>query len=84
MEHTAGLAYAGAAIAALHAGDLISLFIWWEATAITSVFLILASRSVKANHAAMRYLLVQVSSGVILLAGAAFIGVRQGLGHSPQ
>lgn len=72
MEHTAGLAYAGAAIAALHAGDLITLFIWWEATAITSVFLILASRSVKANHAAMRYLLVQVSSGVILLAGAAF------------
>ena len=71
MEHTAGLAYAGAAIAAVHAGDLITLFIWWEATAITSVFLILASASERANQAAMRYLLVQVASGVMLLAGAA-------------
>ena len=71
MEHTAGLAYAGAAIAALHAGDLITLFIWWEATAVTSVFLILASASERANQAAMRYLLVQVASGVMLLAGAS-------------
>ncbi len=71
MEHTAGLAYAGAAIAAVHAGDLVTLFIWWEATAVTSVFLILASASERANQAAMRYLLVQVASGVMLLAGAA-------------
>ena len=71
MEHTAGLAYAGAAIAAVHAGDLITLFIWWEATAITSVFLILASGTERANKAAMRYLLVQVASGVMLLAGAS-------------
>ncbi len=70
IEHTAGLAYAGAAIAAVHAGDLITLFIWWEATAITSVFLILASGTERANKAAMRYLLVQVASGVLLLAGA--------------
>ena len=71
MEHTAGLAYAGAAIAAVHAGDLVTLFIWWEATAVTSVFLILASATERANQAAMRYLLVQVASGVMLLAGAA-------------
>ena len=70
VEHTAGLAYAGAAIAAVHAGDLITLFIWWEATAITSVFLILARGTERANNAAMRYLLVQVASGVLLLAGA--------------
>ena len=70
MEHTAGLAYAGAAIAAVHAGDLVTLFIWWEATAVTSVFLILASATERANQAAMRYLLVQVASGVMLLAGA--------------
>ena len=70
-DHMAGLAYAGAAIAALHAGDLITLFIWWEATAITSVFLILASGTQRARHAAMRYLIIQVASGVLLLAGAA-------------
>ena len=72
-DHVAGLAYAGAAIAALHAGDLITLFIWWEATAITSVFLILASRTQRARHAAMRYLIIQVASGVLLLAGAAML-----------
>lgn len=72
IEHTAGLAYAGAAIAAVHAGDLISLFIWWEATAVTSVFLILASGTERSKNAAMRYLLIQVASGVLLLAGAAF------------
>ena len=72
-DHVAGLAYAGAAIAALHAGDLITLFTWWEATAITSVFLILASGTQRARHAAMRYLIIQVASGVLLLAGAAML-----------
>ena len=72
-DHVAGLAYAGAAIAALHAGDLITLFIWWEATAITSVFLILASGTQRARLAAMRYLIIQVASGVLLLAGAAML-----------
>ena len=72
-DHVAGLAYAGAAIAALHAGDLITLFIWWEATAITSVFLILASGTQRARHAAMRYLIIQVASGVLLLAGAGML-----------
>ena len=72
-DHVAGLAYAGAAIAALHAGDLITLFIWWEATAITSVFLILASGTQRARQAAMRYLIIQVASGVLLLAGAAML-----------
>ena len=60
QQHCASLSYAGAAIAALHAGDLVSLFVWWEATAVTSVFLILASGTERARKAAMRYLLFQV------------------------
>lgn len=70
---TAGLAYAGAAIAALFAGDFITLFIYWEATAFTSVVLILNGKSPRALTAAMRYLLMQVGSGVILLSGAALL-----------
>jgi multicomponent Na+:H+ antiporter subunit D len=77
-DHVAGLSYAGAAIAALHAGDLVTLFIWWEATAITSVFLILASGTQRARRAAMRYLIVQVASGVLLLAGAAMLYSESG------
>ena len=73
MTAATGLAYAGAAVAALFAGDFITLFIYWELTAFTSVFLILAGRNQRSFAAAMRYLLTQVTSGVILLAGAVVL-----------
>ena len=50
VERVAGLAYAGAAIGALYAGDLLTLFVYWELTAITSVFIVWARRS-EAGHA---------------------------------
>ncbi len=69
IQHLAGLVYAGAGIAAVFAGDLITLFIYWELTAIASVFLIWARRSERAYRSGMRYLVIQVGSGVLLLAG---------------
>lgn len=69
VQQTASLLYAGAAIGAVFAGDLISLFIFWEGTAITSVFLIWARRTEGAYHTGLRYLVIQVGSGVVLLAG---------------
>jgi len=69
VQGAAGLAYAGAAIGAVFAGDLLTLFVYWELTAISSVFLILARGTDRAYRAALRYLAVQVGSGVILLAG---------------
>jgi multicomponent Na+:H+ antiporter subunit D len=68
-QHVAALVYAGSAIGALFAGDLLTLFIYWEITAVSSVFLIWASRNERAYRAGMRYLLVQVLSGVLLLVG---------------
>jgi multicomponent Na+:H+ antiporter subunit D len=70
VEQAASIAYAGCAIGAVFAGDLISLFIYWEGTAITSVFLIWARRTEGSYKAGMRYLVIQVGSGVLLLAGA--------------
>jgi multicomponent Na+:H+ antiporter subunit D len=70
-QHVAALIYAGAAIGAVFAGDLVTLFVWWELTAAASVFLIWARRTERAYRAGLRYLVIQVSSGVILLAGAA-------------
>jgi len=70
MQQVAALAYAGSAIAAAFAGDLVTLFIWWEMTAFTSVFLIWARRTERARRAGTRYLIIQVASGVLLLAGA--------------
>ena len=78
LELAAGLAYGGAAIAAVHAGDLLTLFIWWEMTAITSVFVLLAAGTFAARQASMRYLVVQVASGVLLLGGAGLFYVENG------
>jgi len=69
VQLTAGLMYSGAAIGAAFAGDLITLFVYWELTAITSVFLIWARKTERAYKVGLRYLLIQVGSGVILLAG---------------
>ena len=66
----AGLVYAGAAIGGAFAGDLITLFVYWEGTAIASVFLIWSSKTENAYRTGMRYLIIQVGSGVLLLAGA--------------
>lgn len=69
VQQVSGQMYAGAAVSGIFAGDLISLFIFWELTAITSVFLIWASRNERAYRSGMRYLVIQIGSGVILLAG---------------
>lgn len=69
VQHVAGTLYAGSSIGALFSGDLITLFVFWELTAVTSVFLILARRSDRAQATAIRYLVIQVLSGMLLLAG---------------
>jgi len=78
IEQVAGLAYAGAGIGAVFAGDLITLFVYWEAMAITSVFLIWARRTDTAYAAGMRYLIIQVGSGVLLLSGAILMAHETG------
>ncbi len=67
-----GLIYAGSAVGAVFAGDLITLFIFWELLAITSVFLIWARGGERALRSGMRYLVVHISSGLLLLLGAVF------------
>ena len=69
LQQVAGLFYPGAALGVVLAGDLITLFICWELAAISSVFLIWARRTERAYRAGLRYLLIQVGSGVLLLAG---------------
>ncbi len=68
-QHVAAFVYAGSAIGAVFAGDLITLFVYWEIAAISSVFLIWARRSERSCRAGMRYLIFQIASGVLLLAG---------------
>ncbi len=69
MQHVAGLVYAGSALGAIFAGDLVTLFIFWELLSLASVFLIWAARTQRAYRAGMRYLVVQIGSGILLLLG---------------
>jgi len=67
----AALIYAGAAVGAVFSGDLLTLFFFWELTALASAPLIFAVGTPEAQRAGLRYLAIQVLSGVLLLGGAA-------------
>jgi multicomponent Na+:H+ antiporter subunit D len=69
VQQVTGLVYAGGALGAVFAGDLLTLLVFWETIALASVFLILARRQDSAYRAAVRYLLVQLASGLLLMAG---------------
>lgn len=70
VQIVAGLLYAGSAVGAVFAGDFITLFIFWELLAVTSAFLVFARRTQASKLAGIRYLIIQVLSGVLLLIGA--------------
>jgi len=69
LESSMGLIYAGSAVGGALAGDLLTLFSFWELAAISSVFIVWAGGAHAAFKAGMRYLVVQVLSGLTLLAG---------------
>ena len=69
VQHMAALTYAGSGLGAVFAGDLITLFVFWEILALSSAFLIFARGTPRSTKAGMRYLVIQVVSGVVLLAG---------------
>jgi multicomponent Na+:H+ antiporter subunit D len=69
IQHFAAQAYAGSAIGAVLAGDMLTLFIYWELMALTSSVLIFARRTEASFHAGIRYLVTQIISGLLLLAG---------------
>lgn len=69
-ELSAAFVYAGSAIGACFAGDLISLFVFWEAMAIAST-IVLWSNGPNARGAGLRYAVLHFLGGTILMAGIA-------------
>ncbi len=69
-QQAVALLYPGSALGVVFAGDWLTFFIFWECLAITSVFFITARRTPAAIRAALRYLVFQIVSGVLLLSGA--------------
>jgi len=68
-QHMAALFYIGSAIGVVFAGDLVSLYFFWEVMAVASTFLILSRKTKKAQAAGMRYILLHIFGGLCLLAG---------------
>lgn len=77
ITDSSALVYTGAAIAGVLAGDMLTLFLFWELTAISSVFLVWQGGQ-HAYAAGIRYLVIQVLSGVLLLAGAVIYAGSKG------
>ncbi len=70
LQLSSAYVYAGGAIGAVLAGDLITLFIFWEVTAISSALLIWANKTPAAMKAGQRYFIIHVTSGLFLLVGS--------------
>jgi len=68
-EIVCGLLYLGSAMGAVFAGDLFTLYIFWEIMAFSSLGLIWYSRTERATNAGMRYILFHLFGGCALLAG---------------
>src|SRR5579859_1145036 len=65
-QHIAAWVYVAGSIGAIYAGDFITLFLFWEVMAFSSVFLIWFRRRPESLTAGLRYLLVHVAGGLAL------------------
>ena len=68
-QQVGALLYAGSSVGVVFAGDLLTLFLFWEIMAISAVMLIWARGTQESSDAGMRYLLVHFFGGSVLLAG---------------
>jgi multicomponent Na+:H+ antiporter subunit D len=69
-ELAAAFVYAGSAIGVAFAGDLITLFIWWEVMAIGSTLVVWCGGP-GAQGAGLRYASIHLLGGALLMAGIA-------------
>lgn len=68
-EHIAAWTYAAGSLGVIYCGDYLSLFLFWEMMAFSSVFLIWFRRGPQSLQTGYRYLIIHTIGGVILLAG---------------
>ena len=69
MELVAVYVYAGSAVGVALAGDLISLFLFWETMALASTLVVVSVGGRLSYQVSMRYLLVHMFGGALLLGG---------------
>ncbi|MBU0575258.1 MAG: Na(+)/H(+) antiporter subunit D [Proteobacteria bacterium] len=68
-RQTAALLYSAGALGVTFAGDLITLFVFWELMSLPSTYLIWARGTRESEKAGMRYLMFHIFGGGLLFAG---------------
>ena len=71
LELPAAFLYAGAAIGVTFAGDLLTAFVFWELMAVGSTLILWSAKTALAYRASLRYLMIHLLGGVLLLIGIA-------------
>lgn len=69
LEVPAAFLYAGSAVGVTLAGDLITVFLFWEFMAVGSTLVLWSAGTASAWAASKRYVAVHLAGGVILFAG---------------
>lgn len=69
LEVPAAFVYAGSAIGVTLAGDLVTVFVFWELMAVGSTLVLWSQGTQSAYRAARRYLMIHLLGGVVLFAG---------------
>lgn len=69
IELVAAFAYAGSAIGVALAGDLLTVFVFWELMAVGSTLVVWAAQTEASRRAAMRYALIHLLGGVVFMVG---------------
>lgn len=69
IEVPAAFVYAGSAIGVVLAGDLVTVFVFWELMAIGSTLVLWSNGRDDSYRAARRYLMIHLLGGVLLFAG---------------
>ena len=80
-QHVSAFLYVGSTLGVTFAGDLFTLFAFWEIMAIGSVFLIWFQRDKAALDAGFRYIMVHLFGGCVLLAGIVMHVANTGSTH---
>ncbi|MCB1803519.1 MAG: Na+/H+ antiporter subunit D, partial [Gammaproteobacteria bacterium] len=69
VELASAFIYAGGALGVVFAGDLITLFAYWELMAVASTLVLWSAGTEGSRAAGMRYVVVHLLGGVILMVG---------------
>lgn len=68
-EHIAAWFYVAGSLGTIYAGDYLTVFLFWEMMAFSSVFLIWFRKGPQSIKAGYRYLIIHTFGGVVLLFG---------------